>query len=216
MSEAAILHRVREYYGHRLREHGPTPRGVDWSSAESQERRFRELSRLWDGDPAATIVDYGCGYGALARYLRTIGHTGEYTGYDVSEPMIATARGQAAGLADCRFTSVRAELPRADYAVASGIFNVKMDTPVTEWHEYTLDTMSDLASLGSRGFAFNALTAYSDADRQRPDLYYADPLACFEHCRRTFSRFVALLHDYPLYEFTILVRFQAASSWPNS
>jgi hypothetical protein len=79
-----------------------------------------------------------------------------------------------------------------------------------------LATISDLASLGSRGFAFNALTTYSDADRQRPDLYYADPLVCFDHCRRTFSRFVTLLHDYPLYEFTMLVRFQAAQSWPNS
>ena len=216
MTDAAILHRVSEYYGGKLREHGPTPRGVDWNSAESQERRFRELSRLWDDDRAASIVDYGCGYGALARYLRTIGHAGDYTGYDVSEPMIATARAQAAELPDCRFTSARTELPRADYAVASGIFNVKMDTPVAEWRQYMLDTIADLASLGGRGFAFNALTAYSDADRQRPDLYYTDPLACFEHCRRTFSRFVALLHDYPLYEFTILVRFQAGSSWPHS
>jgi hypothetical protein len=68
------------------------------------------------------------------------------------------------------------------------------------------NTIADLASLGTRGFAFNALTAYSDADRQRPDLYYADPLELFGHCR-TFSRFVALLHDYPLYEFTLLVRY---------
>jgi len=37
-------------------------------------------------------------------------------------------------------------------------------------------------------------------------LYYADPIFLFEHCRRTFSRFVSLIHDYPLYEFTILVR----------
>jgi hypothetical protein len=40
----------------------------------------------------------------------------------------------------------------------------------------------------------------------RADLYYADPLFFFEHCRQRFSRRVALLHDYPLYEFTILVR----------
>jgi hypothetical protein len=40
----------------------------------------------------------------------------------------------------------------------------------------------------------------------RDDLFYADPLALFEHCRTRFSRRVALLHDYPLYEFTLLVR----------
>jgi hypothetical protein len=45
----------------------------------------------------------------------------------------------------------------------------------------------------------------------RPDLYYADPRAIFDHCKRTFSRWVALLHDYGLYEFTILVRKEVAS-----
>ena len=56
------------------------------------------------------------------------------------------------------------------------------------------------------GFGFNVLTLYSDADKRRADLYYADPLELFTHCRLTFSRFVTLLHDYPLYEFTLLVR----------
>jgi len=28
----------------------------------------------------------------------------------------------------------------------------------------------------------------------------------FDYCKRTYSRDVALLHDYGLYEFTILVR----------
>jgi hypothetical protein len=50
------------------------------------------------------------------------------------------------------------------------------------------------------------LTSYSDPDKRRPDLYYADPLALFDHCKRTYSRFVSLIHDYPLYEFTLLVR----------
>jgi hypothetical protein len=40
----------------------------------------------------------------------------------------------------------------------------------------------------------------------RDDLYYADPLFFFDYCKTRFSRFVTLIHDYPLYEFTILVR----------
>jgi hypothetical protein len=67
----------------------------------------------------------------------------------------------------------------------------------------TLDVL-DRASI--RGFAFNSLTAYSDADRMRPHLYYPDPCELFDLCKRRYSRNVALLHDYGLYEFTILVR----------
>jgi hypothetical protein len=37
-------------------------------------------------------------------------------------------------------------------------------------------------------------------------LYYADPCAIFDLCKRRYSRNVALLHDYGLYEFTIVVR----------
>ena len=69
-------------------------------------------------------------------------------------------------------------------------------------------TIDRLAALATKGFAFNALTSYSDADRRRDDLHYADPLHWFDYCKRSHSRFVTLLHDYPLYEFTLLVRVQ--------
>ena len=42
----------------------------------------------------------------------------------------------------------------------------------------------------------------------RPDLYYADPCRLFDLCKRRYAKNVALLHDYGLYEFTILVRKQ--------
>ena len=57
-----------------------------------------------------------------------------------------------------------------------------------------------------RGFAFNMLTSYSDPERMRDDLYYADPCALLRLCKRELSRHVALLHDYGLWEFTIVVR----------
>ncbi len=56
------------------------------------------------------------------------------------------------------------------------------------------------------GFAFNALTSYSDIEFRRDDLYYADPLFWFDYCKTNISKYVALLHDYPEYDFTIIVR----------
>jgi hypothetical protein len=89
--------------------------------------------------------------------------------------------------------------------VASGIFNVKLDTPEPEWREYVLETLGEFKELSRKAFAFNALTNYSDPEFMRPDLYYANPLELFDYCRKNLSRKVALLHDYPLYEFTIVV-----------
>ena len=206
MTPDTLRDQARTYYEAKLRAHGATPAGMDWNSQASQELRFRQLARLWEDEPQAGIVDYGCGYAALATYLRGRGHRGPYVGFDVSAEMIRAADGHVTALGECRVTSQRAELMASDYAVASGVLNVKQQAGDAEWASYVREIIADLAALGGRGFGFNALTLYSDADKRRPDLYYADPLELFDHCKRTYSRFVTLLHDYPLYEFTILVR----------
>ena len=204
-----VMHRALEpvarYYAGKLREHGATPRGVDWNSPESQERRFTELLRLCGSDLGGSFNDYGCGYGALAARLRRDGFSGAYTGYDVSPEMIDAAAAANTELAGCRFTSDGNALERTSYTIASGIFNVRLDTPIAEWEEYVRETIARMAALSDVGFAFNMLTAHADAHRMRGDLYYADPATWLTELLQQFPRRVALLHDYPLYEFTVLV-----------
>jgi SAM-dependent methyltransferase len=200
------LSAVRDYYTRRLAEHGPTPRGVDWNGAESQQTRFRQLMKLCDAPGRLTLGDYGCGYGALLAFARAGGFAGEYRGYDIAPAMLDAARARSADPA-ARFASDESVLDGCDVVLASGVVNVKLDTPLPEWEAYVLRTIDRLAALARRGFGFNALTSYSDPDRMRPDLYYPDPCRLFDHCKRRYSRHVALLHDYGLYEFTILVRY---------
>lgn len=205
MSSEPIRRKVADYYTAKVEQYGSTPRGVDWNSPESQELRFEQLLRVVDGPAPFSLNDYGCGYGRLAGYLRERGTACDYRGFDLAPRMIEAARQQYAGT-PCTFTSREADLAPADYTVASGIFNVKLDTPAEAWTGYVLDTLGRLDALSVRGFAFNVLTAYSDAERMRPDLYYADPCFLFDHCKKRHVRRVALLHDYPLYEFTVIVR----------
>jgi hypothetical protein len=94
----------------------------------------------------------------------------------------------------------------ADYGLASGILNVRMGRSAAEWQSYLEDTLDVLNRTSRLGFAFNCLTSYSDADKMRDYLYYADPCILFDFCKRRYSRNVGLLHDYELYEFTILVK----------
>jgi SAM-dependent methyltransferase len=202
-----LLEKVERYYSGRFAEHGATAQGVDWNSPQSQELRFVQLLRVCD-DPGRpfTLNDYGCGYGALVPFLAAGGYDVRYRGFDLSASMLEHARRKHERLPNVAFADREEDLERADYTVASGIFNVKLDTPVEEWQEYVLRTLDIVARLSARGFAFNMLTSYSDADRMRPDLYYGDPRLYFDHCKRQFSRHVALLHDYGLYEFTMIVR----------
>jgi hypothetical protein len=83
---------------------------------------------------------------------------------------------------------------------------MKLDADLDAWTQVVIEALNQMNAHASKGMAFNMLTKYSDADRMRPDLYYADPGFFFDYCKRNFSRNVALLHDYNLYDFTILVR----------
>lgn len=200
-----IRSRVDEYYSAKFAEHGASHWGVDWNSTESQELRFDQLLRVCDLAKPFSINDYGCGYGSLAGYLAQKASDFTYVGFDLSPEMVAHAAGEHPAHT---FTTELSSLAPADYTVASGIFNVKVGVDDARWHAYVQETIEALARLSKRGFAFNMLTSYSDPEFMRPDLYYADPARYFDLCKRSFSRQVALLHDYGLYEFTILVRLE--------
>jgi hypothetical protein len=123
--------------------------------------------------------------------------------------MIEAARAHTADLAEVRYEAGSTLGGPVDYVVASGTFNVRLGHEADHWQDYIEATIDEMAAASTRGFAFNCLTSYSDPDRMRPDLHYADPLALFDRCKRRYTRHVALLHDYGLYEFTIIVRKDA-------
>jgi SAM-dependent methyltransferase len=204
--QAMVLTEINRYYTSKLQQFGANPRGVDWSSEESQILRFDQLVKLFEGEDEISIADYGCGYGALASYLLGKGLKIDYFGYDISKSMIQAATANFGRLPSCTFSSDESLLSTVDFTLASGIFNVKLHFDDSTWENYITSTLEKIHSISRRGFAFNALSIYSDPERRRPDLHYADPLQLFDHCKRNYSRFVALLHDYPLFEFTILVR----------
>ena len=206
MSYSNILDKVQRYYSEKVKTHGATARGVDWNSVDSQRLRFAQLLKVVNRAQHFTINDYGCGYGALAGHLRDEGYSFSYVGFDISSEMIAKAKEVHGEDPQITFVTEERMLTEAVYTVASGIFNVKLETAAAEWDKYVLQTLGTIDALSRNGFAINVLTKYSDAEFMRPDLYYADPLFLFDYCKTNYSRFVTLLHDYPLYEFTILVR----------
>jgi SAM-dependent methyltransferase len=205
MSKIPNLEHVKSYFDKRIQEHGASPRGSDWNSETSQNIRFDQLLKVVESQ-TFSLLDYGCGYGALADYLVAKGLEADYYGYDILESAIETARQAHAGKMKRAFFTDKAQLPACDYTVASGIFNFRGEQSFEEWTEYVLGVLGEFDRLSRRGFSSNFLTKYSDADKMRPDLYYADPMFLFDYCKRKFSKNVALLHDYRLYDFTLIVR----------
>lgn len=204
--------RVGAYYAERLAEHGVTARGVDWNGEASQHVRFEQLMRVAEPGAPVSVNDWGCGYGALVDWLDAHGGAAAYHGYDLAPAMVAAGAARYADRPDVAFSADPGDLPVADYTVASGIFNVRAGASDAAWSDYIAATLERMAGVSRRGIAFNVLTSYSDPERMEERLHYADPCRWFDWCKRTLSREVALLHDYGLYEFTILVRLDQGGS----
>ena len=206
--DASILNAVADYYASRLAQHGPTPQGVDWNSSESHALRHIQLMRLIQGNPDVSILDLGCGFGDFLRFLRREGHRGAFVGYDVAPSMIAAAQHLHGEGPDRQWRVGASPSETADFAVASGLFNVKGNIPVDAWARYVHQMINVLARAGRRGFGFNMLSLSSDPKRRRSDLYYADAVEMLVNCLSSFGRSVALMQDYGLYEFTVIVRHE--------
>lgn len=202
----SILPQVASYYASKLEQHGTTSQGVDWNGNDSHELRHRQFLRLLEDSPNATVIDLGCGFGDFLRFLRAEGYRGRFTGYDIATSMIEKAQELFGEGEDCQWRVGSEPEEVADFAIASGIFNVKGDVPGEAWIDYVNQTLDVLARASRRGFAFNILSLSNDPDRRRPNLYYADPGAMLDHCLAKYGRSVALLQDYGLYEFTLIVR----------
>lgn len=194
---------VARLYTDALREHGTAPKGVGWGDEDSHNLRFDKQAQVIDARTPFTVADLGCGYGAFHDYLveKSLAPS-LFVGYDISNEMLAEAKRR--GRLGAEFVKGSTLDRQVDYAFASGIFNVRFKKTEDRWREFILATLDDMNAHSTKGFSFNLLSSY--VDWKEDHLYYGDPLFFFDHCKRNYSRQVALLHDYPLWEWTIVVR----------
>jgi SAM-dependent methyltransferase len=204
--------RVEAYYAAKLARHGATALGVDWSCTATQWLRFAQLLRICALESRFSLIDLGCGYGALAAFL-VEHHPGaciDYLGIDLSRAMVRCARRRHRAKPSFRFAVGRTSSHSADYAVASGIMNVMLGYPLVLWESFVRTMLLDLHRMGRQGFAVNFLTA-SSPDVPPGQLYCPDPPVWARFCENELCRSVELLHDYGLPEFTLLARARDAA-----
>jgi SAM-dependent methyltransferase len=195
-------------YDLRIRQCGTHPRGVYWKTVEGQRLRFDVLlgiiDQRFDDEGTVVINDLGCGYGALFDVLKDLPafSKGQYYGYDISEEMVRTCRKRIQDPRASFELGLIASKP-ADYSLVSGTFNMCMDVDRKFWRDYIKESLIQLWKTTRRGLAFNMLSAIDK--NQVSGLFYADPAEYLDFCLHSLSDNVALLHDYPLKEWTIYV-----------
>jgi SAM-dependent methyltransferase len=197
---------IDAYYSRKALRYGATPIGVDWPTAECQSLRIAQLLDGFDLERRCLLDDLGCGYGAAVDVLRRRRHEEvEYLGIDLSAEMIRLAETLWRDRPATAF-AVGTVSPRvADYAIASGIFNVKLDHTVTRWEDYIRKTLADLNATSRRGFAVNFLRDDAAAP-DIPELYRTQPEPWIAFCGSQPGSRADIRDGYGLPEFTLVVR----------
>lgn len=186
---------------------GDDVRASDWSSAESQARRFRVFLQLGDLQDRR-VLDVGCGRGDLLDFLQDAGLSVAYMGIDLSPDIVATARQRHPG-ADIHLGDVlSAVLPRMDYVVGSGIHY--LDTGDNEFRARRM--IRRMWELAERGMATNMLSRRRPASIElAPEAYSYDPVTIGAF-GPTLTPDARVVEDYLPHDFTLLLRRSPAQA----
>lgn len=105
------------------------------------------------------------GAAGLPRLAVRIGF--DYTGADISQAMVDAATQRFAGNATARFVQGSQALQPTDFAIASDVFNVKLDRAEDGRRVYIRATPDSMHASTRKGFALNCLTFQSREDAHR-------------------------------------------------
>ena len=207
---------LHDHYRTTFLAHGASSQGVDWGPREDAARLRQDVMlAVADGcPPGGTLLDVGCGYGALADRIDELGLDLDYTGIDVVGEMVAAARERHPTR---RFVHddflAAADLGPFDYVVCNGILTQKLTASTLDMNVHARRLIAALFAACCRGAAFNVMTTH--VNYQADNLYYRNPAELLGWCMSELTPRVRLDHAYPLYEYTLYLHRDGARSGPG-
>jgi len=205
-SYTEIQSSIRSYFSESFGKYGAVPLGVGWAGEYTQTLRFAKLAGILRDKGRFTINEIGCGYGRFYRWLKENGYENfHYTGCDLVPEMIDFCRQTYIHESEAQFFTLENDEPlkAADYIVASGVFNIRLQYSRQEWTEFIQYMLKKMFAAAGTGIAFNLLTAHAINTPDAETIYYADPAQIFDFCARNLSTKLTLLHNYVLSDFTV-------------
>lgn len=206
MNHPHDLSPVAAYFDRLLDSSRDEQHAVGWRTSYSQDVAFLSLSRMEGLRDGVSVLDVGCGLGALHSFLQRRGVAVQYTGIDISPKMIEAAQKQHPGVRfEVRDILRNPPRERYDFVFCSGALSLRLP----HQKEYVCDMIATMFGLCSQGLAFNMLSAYSYIEKPSlqavaTDVVYEWPEEVLRFCK-TQSRHVSLAHDTDSGLFSVFV-----------
>lgn len=149
-------------------------------------------------DSNSTVLDVGCGLGAMHEHLLATGLACSYTGYDINPQLIERARQRHPDTAFEVRDVLQEEFPSFDFVVSSSSFNLKLEHE--DNYAFIERMLRTMYGHSRRAVAVDLMTSY--VDFKNPDVFYYEPERVFSIAKRITKR-VALRHDLPLFQMCV-------------
>ena len=180
----------KKFYTSAYKQHGRSAKGVNWSSQETQEIRFKTILELLPQDLSeCSIGDAGCGFGDFYSYM--IIHEKKpkkYIGIDSLEQMCEITQEQTA----CKSLSLditQEKIPSLDYYICSGALNT-----LTPFESYLF--IQNCYKSSKYGFIFNVLFGEKESQTYNyMSNYHVEKIAKDLGVKNVVLRDEYLLHD---------------------
>lgn len=210
-------HILVDHYENCLDQYGTNHLGVDWPNLNDLLTRFNVMLEVCEiKETPVSLLDLGCGYGALLEYIQNSSYSPclQYFGLDLSAKMIAAAQQQfnlsCFEQRDILINPLPAD--SFDYVVMNGVFTEKRDLSQQQMENFFAKMLHQAFTTCRKAIAFNVMSNHVDWFRE--DLFHVSFDRMAEIVMKQCSRHFTIRADYGLYEYTVYVYKAARVSTP--
>ncbi len=193
---------IKKEYQERYKKYGLDPKSLLWKSRGAAHQRFRQFWAEIDFN-GKSVLDIGCGFGELGKFLLKKYKNVDYTGIDIVPEFIENAKSMVPGgnffVADFMKDNLNGPY---DAVVASGVLNSNKGSQNLEYRKIAIKKMFELTS---NVLAFNMLGSHpAPTNKKDSNTWYSDSLDLLEYCM-SLTRRVILRANYHPKDFTIFM-----------
>lgn len=192
---------IKNQYQKRFKKYGVSPQSLYWKGKGAAHQRFRQFwAEINFNDKS--VLDVGCGFGELGKFLIKRYKNVDYTGIDIVPEFIEEAKKSLPQLKFEVCDYLKSPLvQKFDVVVASGILN----SNVTDNMAYRKKAVVTLFGMAKKILAFNMLGSHpAPQNSSDKNTWYADSLEILSYCL-TLTRRVIFRANYNPKDFTIFM-----------
>lgn len=205
----SISQNLKDHYRKTFLKHGASSEGVDWgpdpSKALIRNSKMLEVLRpVGQNERRPSLLDVGCGYGALAELIKLNKIDVDYYGLEIVPEMVKFAKKKHPEAKFFEGDFLEFSGGNFNYVVCNGILTQKLFASNSEMKRYSQSMIKRMFDFCDDGIVFNMMSTH--VNYQSENLYYQNPVEMLAWCISELSPQVKLDCTYELwFEYSLFV-----------